>query len=56
MDLNMQAKLLRALQEKEITRVGGNDVVQVDSRLIVSTNRNLADEVKKGNFRGRFIL
>jgi len=51
MDLNMQAKLLRALQEKEISRVGGNDVIQIDSRLIVSTNRNLAEEVRRGNFR-----
>ena len=51
MDLNMQTKLLRALQEKEITRVGGNDVIPIDCRLIVSTNRNLAEEVKKGNFR-----
>jgi DNA-binding NtrC family response regulator len=51
MDLNMQAKLLRVLQEKELTRVGGNDVIQLDSRIIVSTNKNLADEVRDGNFR-----
>lgn len=51
MDLGMQAKLLRALQEREITRVGGNEVISIDSRLIVSTNRNLAEEVRKGNFR-----
>lgn len=51
MDLNMQTKLLRALQEKEITRVGGNVVVKIDSRIIVATNKNLAEEVKKGNFR-----
>ncbi len=51
MDLGMQAKLLRALQEREITRVGGNDVINIDSRLIVSTNRNLAEEVRKGTFR-----
>ncbi|NQU34721.1 MAG: sigma-54-dependent Fis family transcriptional regulator [Bacteroidetes bacterium] len=51
MNLNMQAKLLRVLQEKELTRVGGNDVIPLDSRIIVSTNRNLADEVKKGAFR-----
>ena len=50
-NLNMQAKLLRVLQEKELTRVGGNDVIPLDSRIIVSTNRNLADEVKKGAFR-----
>jgi len=51
MDLNMQSKLLRVLQEKELTRVGGNDVISLDSRIIVSTNRNLADEVRKGTFR-----
>ncbi len=51
MDLNMQSKLLRVLQEKEITRVGGNDIISLDSRIIVSTNRSLVDEVRKGNFR-----
>ena len=51
MDLNMQSKLLRVLQEKELTRVGGNDVIRIDSRIIVSTNRNLNDEVRKGGFR-----
>jgi len=50
MDLNMQSKLLRVLQEKEITRVGGNDIISLDSRIIVSTNRSLVDEVRKGNF------
>lgn len=51
MDINMQAKLLRVLQEREVTRVGGNTSVKVDVRVIVATHRNLADEVKKGNFR-----
>ncbi len=51
MDVNMQAKLLRVLQEKEITRVGSNEVVKIDVRIIVATHRNLMDEVKKGNFR-----
>lgn len=51
MDLNMQAKLLRVLQEKELTRIGGHNVVKVQARLLVATNRNLADEVQKGNFR-----
>ena len=51
MDLNMQAKLLRVLQEKELTRVGGNEIIPLDSRIIVSTNRNLNEEVKNGNFR-----
>ncbi len=51
MDHYMQVKLLRVLQEKELNRVGGNDMVKVNARVIVATNRNLADEVKKGNFR-----
>lgn len=51
MDLNLQAKLLRVVQEKEITRVGSNQPIKFDARLIVATHRNLADEVKKGNFR-----
>ena len=51
MDVNMQAKLLRVLQEKEITRVGSNELVKVDVRIIVATHRNLADEVRKGTFR-----
>lgn len=51
MDINLQSKLLRALQEREITRVGGNKVIQVDVRVIVATHRNLSEEVKAGNFR-----
>lgn len=51
MSLTMQAKLLRAIQEKEISRVGGNKVIKTDVRLIVATHRNLQEEVKKGNFR-----
>ena len=51
MDLNMQTKLLRVLQEKELTRVGGSKVISLNSRIIVSTNLNLADEVRKGTFR-----
>lgn len=51
MDINMQAKLLRALQEKEIVRVGSNEVVKVDVRIIVATHRNLAEMVKNGTFR-----
>ena len=43
--------MLRALQEKEITRVGSNKNISVNCRIIVATNRNLAQEVKKGNFR-----
>ncbi|PLX13149.1 MAG: regulator [Marinilabiliales bacterium] len=51
MDINMQTKLLRVLQEKEITRVGGNSEIKVDPRIIVATNKKLKEEVKKGNFR-----
>jgi DNA-binding NtrC family response regulator len=51
MDLNMQAKLLRVIQEKELYRVGGTKPVKFDARVIVATNRNLAKEVEKGNFR-----
>lgn len=51
MDHHMQVKLLRVLQERELNRVGGNEVVKVNARVIIATNRNLAEEVKKGNFR-----
>ena len=51
MDISLQAKLLRALQEKEIIRVGNNKVVKIDCRIIIATNKNLLEEVKKGNFR-----
>ena len=48
---SLQAKLLRVLQEKRFTRVGGIDNVEVDVRVIASTNRQLEDEVRAGNFR-----
>jgi len=51
MDMNMQAKLLRVLQERELTRIGGHQLVKVEARILVATNRNLAEEVQKGNFR-----
>ncbi|MEM9299470.1 MAG: sigma-54 dependent transcriptional regulator [Bacteroidota bacterium] len=51
MDLNLQSKLLRVLQERELTRVGGNEVIKLDIRLIVATHRDLTEEVKNGNFR-----
>jgi two-component system, NtrC family, response regulator AtoC len=50
-DINFQPKLLRAIQEREITRVGSNETVRFDCRLIVASNKNLQNEVKKGNFR-----
>jgi DNA-binding NtrC family response regulator len=51
MDLRLQAKLLRALQEREIDRVGGNQPVKVNIRVIATSNRDLQAEIKKGNFR-----
>lgn len=51
MHVSLQAKLLRAIQEKTIDRVGSNQPVKVDIRLIATSNRDLATEVKKGNFR-----
>lgn len=51
MDLALQAKLLRALQESEIDRVGGTETVKVDVRVLATTNRNLAQSVERGEFR-----
>ncbi|MGQ1788060.1 MULTISPECIES: sigma-54-dependent transcriptional regulator [unclassified Saccharicrinis] len=51
MDINLQVKLLRVLQEREITRVGGNEVIKVNTRIITATNKDLMEEVKLGNFR-----
>lgn len=47
----LQAKLLRAVQEREIDRVGGNRPIKVDIRIIATSNRDLQEEVNKGNFR-----
>lgn len=51
MEISLQAKLLRALQEKEIIRIGSNTPVKTDCRIIIATNKNLPEEIKKGNFR-----
>ncbi|MGI6337993.1 MAG: sigma-54-dependent transcriptional regulator [Bacteroidales bacterium] len=51
MEQNLQTKLLRVLQEKEIVRIGSNKPVKTDCRIITATNRNLKEEVKKGRFR-----
>jgi two-component system response regulator HydG len=47
----MQAKLLRAIQEREIQRVGSDDTIRVDVRILAATNRNLEDDVAEGRFR-----
>jgi two-component system response regulator FlrC len=51
MDLALQAKLLRVLQEREVDRVGGKDPVHIDVRVLATTNRNLEDTVREGKFR-----
>ena len=51
MDVRLQAKLLRALQERVIDRVGGTAPVRVDIRVLATSNRNLVEEVRKGTFR-----
>ena len=51
MSLIMQVKLLRVLQEREFTRVGGEKTIQVDVRVIAATNKNLTDLIDKGQFR-----
>jgi two-component system response regulator HydG len=51
MSLAMQVKLLRVLQEKEVTRVGGEEVIEVDVRIIAATNRNLLQEIETRRFR-----
>jgi DNA-binding NtrC family response regulator len=51
LDLNLQSKLLRVLQEGEVVRVGGNKSIRLNSRIITATNKNLAEEVDKGRFR-----
>jgi DNA-binding NtrC family response regulator len=51
MDVRLQAKLLRAIQEREIDRVGGTKPVKVDIRIVATSNRDLADAAKRGTFR-----
>jgi len=51
MDIRLQAKLLRAIQEREIDRIGGNKPVKVDVRVIATSNRNMAEVVAQGSFR-----
>ncbi|MCC7142088.1 MAG: sigma-54-dependent Fis family transcriptional regulator, partial [Candidatus Eisenbacteria bacterium] len=51
MDLATQTKLLRVLQEREFTRVGGRQRIHVDLRLVAATSRNIAEEIRAGRFR-----
>jgi len=51
MPVQMQVKLLRVLQERELTRVGGETTIKVDVRVIAATNKDLAEEIKAGRFR-----
>ena len=51
MDISTQSKLLRALQEREITRLGSNKIIPLDLRVVVATHRDLLQEVKEGRFR-----
>ena len=51
MSLKTQSKVLRVLQEQKFERIGGDDSISVDVRVIAATNKNLVEEIKKGNFR-----
>jgi len=51
MDLGLQAKLLRVLQEKEVERLGGSTLIPLDARVLATTNRNLREQVAAGRFR-----
>ena len=51
MSLSAQAKVLRALQESRISRVGSDKDIEVDVRVVAATNKNLREEIRKGNFR-----
>src|SRR6185295_919871 len=51
MSLSAQAKVLRALQQSKITRVGGDKEISVDVRVVAATNKNLYAEIERGNFR-----
>jgi DNA-binding NtrC family response regulator len=51
LDLNLQSKILRVLQEREVVRVGGNENISLDIRVITATHKDLKEEVRQGNFR-----
>src|SRR5699024_10187718 len=51
MPMNLQVKLLRVLQEREVVRIGGDRIINVDIRIVAATNRDLKSMVKRGEFR-----
>jgi len=51
MNINLQSKLLRVLQEREVTRIGANGATPIDVRILTATHQNLLEQVRKGNFR-----
>jgi DNA-binding NtrC family response regulator len=51
MDLSIQSKILRVLQEREVVKIGGNQTIKLDIRILSATHKNLAEEVKNGTFR-----
>lgn len=51
MSLTLQVKLLRALQEREVMRVGGNRIIQIDVRIVATTNESLEEKIENGSFR-----
>ncbi len=51
LNLDLQAKLLRALQNREITRVGGNETIAFDTRVLSATNKDIIEMIRRGNFR-----
>ncbi len=51
MSLDLQAKLLRVIQERQFRRIGGNQVIEFNALLVAATNKDLKEEVEKGNFR-----
>jgi DNA-binding NtrC family response regulator len=51
LEISLQAKLLRVLQEKEISRIGSNEIIPIEVRIILATHKNIAEEVQKGTFR-----
>jgi len=55
MPLKLQTKILRVLQEKELTRVGGTESIKIDTRVIASTNRGLEEMVRQNQFRADYI-